>query len=108
ASISKRSRRSRYRISYWYASAVALCIIVRCWILRWMYVVCSRFARTSGQIYKTIGFQHAMVFVHESMRLSAHGANIYQRMGLAYLLVEGLMSDLFLLATQEGFLGRVQ
>ncbi|ETL96216.1 hypothetical protein L917_06209 [Phytophthora nicotianae] len=97
-----------YRRSYWYAFAVAVWIIVRCWILRRSYVVCSRFARSSDHIYKTMGLQDAMVFVHESMRLSAHGANNYHRLGLAYLLVEGLMSDLFLLTTQEGMLGRLQ
>ncbi|RLN87319.1 hypothetical protein BBJ28_00016389 [Nothophytophthora sp. Chile5] len=42
------------------------------------------------------------------MRLSPHGARNYHRAALLYLLVEGLMSDLFLLITQEGLLGRVQ
>ncbi|POM70054.1 LOW QUALITY PROTEIN: Hypothetical protein PHPALM_13581 [Phytophthora palmivora] len=97
-----------YRRSYWYACTVALWITVRCWILRRSYVVCIRFARRNDQINKRLGIQDAMIFVQESMRLSAHGAKNYQRVGLAYLLVEGLMSDLFLLTTQEGVLGRLQ
>ncbi|EEY69257.1 uncharacterized protein PITG_05470 [Phytophthora infestans T30-4] len=43
------------------------------------------------------------------MRLSAHGANNYQRGVLLFLLLDqGLMSDLFLLITQEGLVGRIQ
>ncbi|KAG7388705.1 hypothetical protein PHYPSEUDO_011898 [Phytophthora pseudosyringae] len=97
-----------YRRSYWYASTVATWIMVRCWILRRSYVACIRFASTSDGTCIYMGLQDAMVFVQESMRLSAHGANNYQRLGLAYLLVEGLMGDLFLLTTQEGMLGRLQ
>ncbi|KAL3667992.1 hypothetical protein V7S43_006866 [Phytophthora oleae] len=106
--LAKDGGENRYRRSYWYATTGAIWIIVRCWILRRSFVSCIRFARTSNRICKHMGLQDVMVFVQESMRLSAHGAKNFQRMGLAYLLVEGLMSDLFLLTTQEGMLGRIQ
>jgi hypothetical protein len=97
-----------YRLSYWYAAVVGIWVTVRCSILRRSYVVCRRFAQTCDRRYKTMGMQDALIFVQETMRLSAHGANNYQRVGLTYLLVEGLMSDLFLLTNREGFLGRIQ
>jgi len=50
----------------------------------------------------------AMVFVHESLRLSAHGAKNYHRFALLYLLVEGLMSDLFLLIAHDGVFAQLQ
>jgi hypothetical protein len=42
------------------------------------------------------------------MRLSAHGASNYQRAALLYLIVEGIMTDLFLIIANDGWLTRVQ
>lgn len=54
----------------------------------------------------------AVVYAQESMRLSAYDARNYHRVphgvALLYLLVEGLMGDLFLLIAQEGIIGRLQ
>lgn len=55
-----------------------------------------------------MAFKDAVVYVQESMRLSAHGARNYHRAALLYLLVEGLMSDLFLLIAQDGLLAKLQ
>ncbi|RLN87317.1 hypothetical protein BBJ28_00016387 [Nothophytophthora sp. Chile5] len=68
----------------------------------------ARLAKRCDNMGTVIRLDHAMVYVQESMRLSAHGARNYHRVALVYLLVEGLMSDLFLLTTQEGIMGRVQ
>ncbi|KAG6976527.1 hypothetical protein JG688_00001270 [Phytophthora aleatoria] len=43
------------------------------------------------------------------MRLSAHGARNFHRLVLLFLLIDqGVMSDFFLLCTQEGLFGRIQ
>lgn len=49
-----------------------------------------------------------MVFVHENLRLAAHGARNYQRFILLYLLIEALMSDLFLLIAHDGLFAEMQ
>lgn len=50
----------------------------------------------------------ATIFVHENLRLSAHGATNYHRAMVLYLLLEGLMSDLFLLAATDGSFAWIQ
>lgn len=48
------------------------------------------------------------MFVQESLRLSAHGAMNTQRVLLVYLLVEGIMTNLFLIIANDGWLNNVQ
>ncbi|GMF27759.1 unnamed protein product [Phytophthora lilii] len=93
---------TEYRRSYWYTIVGAIWITLRCFVLRRGFVFCMRFARLNDIMGETLSFRDANVFVHEALRLSAHGANNYQRIIIIYLLVEGLMSDLFLLTTREG------
>ncbi|KAE9036207.1 hypothetical protein PR003_g14838 [Phytophthora rubi] len=58
---------------------------------------------------ESIRVQEAIVYVQESMRLSAHGAKNFHRLLLLFFLVDqGVMSDFFLLSTQDGFFGRIQ
>ncbi|EGZ27998.1 hypothetical protein PHYSODRAFT_321704 [Phytophthora sojae] len=73
------------------------------------FVSCKRFVRRCNPADERISFQDAFVFVQESLRLSAHGAKNYHRLLLLFALLDlGLMSDLFQLITQEGFMGRIQ
>ncbi|KAG7401906.1 hypothetical protein PHYBOEH_009486 [Phytophthora boehmeriae] len=100
---------SGYRKSYWYGLTGIAWIVYRCWVVRRSFIMCKRFARRCSPTSERITLQGAMVFVQESMRLSAHGAKNYHRVLILFLLLDlGLMSDLFLLITQEGFLGRIQ
>ncbi|KAE9331782.1 hypothetical protein PR003_g14839 [Phytophthora rubi] len=58
---------------------------------------------------ESVRIQEAIAYVQESMRLSAHGAKNFHRLVLVFLLVDqGVMSDFFLLSTQEGLFGRIQ
>ncbi|KAH7467244.1 uncharacterized protein KRP23_11568 [Phytophthora ramorum] len=52
--------------------------------------------------------KEAVVFVQENLRLAAHGATNYHRFALLYLLIEGIMTDLFLLIANEGLLAKIQ
>ncbi|KAE9049929.1 hypothetical protein PR001_g2872 [Phytophthora rubi] len=52
--------------------------------------------------------KEAVVFVHEQLRLTAHDATKLHRVLLLYLLIEGLMSDIFLLVANNGFVSKIQ
>lgn len=91
-----------YRISFWYGTVGAIWVIYRALVLRRCYIACKRYGRRCDQMQETLPRRTAMVFVHENMRLSAHGASNYHRLALLYLLVEGVMSDLFLLVATDG------
>ncbi|ETK74636.1 hypothetical protein L915_18609 [Phytophthora nicotianae] len=98
-----------YRKSYWYILTGTAFILVRCVTLRRSFVSCKIFARRCDCIVESIRIQEAVVYVQESMRLSAHGARNFHRLLLLFLLIDqGVMSDFFLLSTQEGLLGRIQ
>ncbi|KAG7382198.1 hypothetical protein PHYPSEUDO_005126 [Phytophthora pseudosyringae] len=99
---------TEYRISCWYGIAGALWLAYRGLMIRRSYVSCERYGRRCGELGETLTQQEAMVFVQETMRLSAHGANNYQRSALLYLIVEGIMTDLFLIIANEGWMSRVQ
>ncbi|EEY69955.1 uncharacterized protein PITG_06496 [Phytophthora infestans T30-4] len=71
---------------------------------RWSYW----YGMLCDQMQEGLQRKPATIFVHESMRLSAHGASNFQRILLLYMLVEGLMSDLFLLVATEGIFAWVQ
>ncbi|KAF1784325.1 hypothetical protein GQ600_10376 [Phytophthora cactorum] len=97
-----------YRRSYWYGFFGAIWIAYRSILMRRSYVSCKRYGRRCDKLQEKIRFQDAVVYVQESMRLSAHGARNYHRVALLYLLVEGLMSDLFMLIAQDGLFAKVQ
>ncbi|RLN47829.1 hypothetical protein BBJ28_00001745 [Nothophytophthora sp. Chile5] len=97
-----------YRRSYWYGLVGSIWIVYRAILLRRSYISCKRYGRRCDAMQEKIRFRDAVVYVQESMRLSAHGARNYHRAGLLYLLVEGLMSDLFMLIAQDGFFAKVQ
>ncbi|ETM40742.1 hypothetical protein L914_13397 [Phytophthora nicotianae] len=93
-----------YRMSYWFATVGTVWILYRAIVFRRSYVSCKRFGRKCDELGENLDLNTATVFVYETMRLSAHGAANYHRVVLLYLLVEGIMSDLFLLvATDEMF-----
>ncbi|GMF17661.1 unnamed protein product [Phytophthora lilii] len=97
-----------YRRSYWYGLFGSVWIIYRSILLRRSYISCKRYGRRCDNLQEPMRFKNSVVFVQESMRLSAHGARNYHRLALVYLLVEGLMSDLFMLIAQDGIFAKVQ
>ncbi|GMF27778.1 unnamed protein product [Phytophthora lilii] len=97
-----------YRRSYWYGVFGAVWIAYRSILMRRSYISCKRYGRRCDNMQEKIRFKDAVVYVQESLRLSAHGARNYHRAALLYLLVEGLMSDLFMLIAQDGFFAKVQ
>ncbi|OWZ15247.1 hypothetical protein PHMEG_00011154 [Phytophthora megakarya] len=97
-----------YRWSYWYSLVGALWILYRILVLRRSYIASKRYGRRCDQMRESLGRKPATIFVHENLRLSAHGASNWQRILLLYLLVEGLMSDLFLLVATEGVFAWLQ
>ncbi|GMF13409.1 unnamed protein product [Phytophthora lilii] len=97
-----------YRRSYWYGSVGAIWLIYRFLVLRRSYIAYKRYGRKCDQMGEVLRRKLAIVFVHENLRLSAHGANNYQRAVLLYLLIEGLMSDLFLLIAHDGIFAEIQ
>eukprot|EP00644_Phytophthora_capsici_P004319 jgi/Phyca11/109695/e_gw1.17.216.1 len=99
---------TEYRNSYWYGISGSVWIAYRCLMLRRSYISCKRYGKRCDRLCERLRLNDAVVYVQESMRLSAYDARNYQRLALLYLLVEGLMGDLFLLIAQEGFVGRVQ
>ncbi|KAL3671169.1 hypothetical protein V7S43_004350 [Phytophthora oleae] len=86
------------RLSYWYCGIGSLWLVYRSLILRQNY---GRKCKEMGEKLHQGG---AVVFVQESLRLSAHGATNYQRCALLYL----VMTDLFLLIANEGWATRVR
>ncbi|KAG7384378.1 hypothetical protein PHYPSEUDO_002639 [Phytophthora pseudosyringae] len=97
-----------YRRSYWYGTVGTVWLLYRSLVLRRSYIACKRYGRRCDQMGQLLRRKFAMVFVHENLRLSAHGAKNYQRFALLYLLVEGLMSDLFLLIAHDGISAEIQ
>ncbi|GMF49260.1 unnamed protein product [Phytophthora fragariaefolia] len=97
-----------YRGSYWYGLFGAIWIAYRSMLMRRSFVSCQRFGRRSDIMQQKMIFKEAVVYVQESLRLSAHGARNYHRAAILYLLVEGLMSDLFMLIAQDGVIATVQ
>ncbi|EEY69949.1 uncharacterized protein PITG_06490 [Phytophthora infestans T30-4] len=97
-----------YRYSYWYGTVAVVWIIYRGLVIRRSFIACKRYGRRCDQMHESLRRRIAMVFVHENMRLSAHGATNYHRFVLLYLLIEGIMSDLFLLVATDGFLAWFQ
>lgn len=97
-----------YRWSGWYATVGSVWVIYRAFVIRRSYVACKRYGHKCDQLGEDLDRKTIMVFVHENMRLPAHGTTNYHRVVLLYLLVEGIMSDLFLLVATEGIYSWVQ
>ncbi|GMF34683.1 unnamed protein product [Phytophthora fragariaefolia] len=97
-----------YRQSYWYGIFGAIWISYRSILLRKSYTICKQYGRRCDRMQEKLRRKNAVVFMHESMRLSAHGTTNYHRMVMLYMLLEGIMSDLFLLIAQDGLVSRVQ
>ncbi|KAE9354231.1 hypothetical protein PR003_g3467 [Phytophthora rubi] len=96
------------RRSYWYSIAGDSWLVYRSLMIRRSFVSCRRYGRRCDELGKRLTHQQAMVFVQESIRLTAHGATNYQRAALLYLIVEGIMTDLFLIIANDGWTSRVQ
>ncbi|KAH7465786.1 uncharacterized protein KRP23_12324 [Phytophthora ramorum] len=99
---------TEYRYSCWYGIAGATWLVYRALMIRRSYVTCKRYGRKCDELGEKLNQQEAMVFVQESLRLTAHGATNYQRTALLYLIVEGIMTDLFLIIANDGWTSRVQ
>ncbi|GMF17666.1 unnamed protein product [Phytophthora lilii] len=97
-----------YRRSYWYGIFGAIWIAYRSLLLRKSFFLCKQYGRRCDRMNERLRRKNAVVFMQESMRLSAHGTTNYHRIVMMYMLLEGLLSDLFLLIAQDGLLSRVQ
>ncbi|EGZ09343.1 hypothetical protein PHYSODRAFT_524057 [Phytophthora sojae] len=94
--------------SYWYGVAGVAWLIYRALTIHRSFVACRRYGLKCNDMGVGLGNKEAMVFVRESLRLSAHGATNYQRMALLYLIVEEIMSDLFLIIANDGWTTKIQ
>ncbi|KAG7384380.1 hypothetical protein PHYPSEUDO_002641 [Phytophthora pseudosyringae] len=97
-----------YRHSFYYGIVGSIWVTYRALVLRRSFVSCRRYGRRCDQVGEHIHRKEAVIFVQENLRLSAHGATIYHRFALLYLLIEGIMTDLFLLIANEGILAKIQ
>ncbi|KAL3672763.1 hypothetical protein V7S43_002055 [Phytophthora oleae] len=97
-----------YRQSYWYGITGLIWVIYRGLVLRRSYILCKRYGRRCSAVGVKLRRKEAVVFVHEQLRLTAHDTTLIHRVALLYLLVEGLMGDLFLIVANNGFLAKIQ
>ncbi|GMF47381.1 unnamed protein product [Phytophthora fragariaefolia] len=100
--------KSNYRKSYWYCLCGAIWLTYRALVLRRCFVSCKRHGRMCDEMNEDLNRKEAMVFVQENLRLAAHGATNYHRAAVLYLLIEGIMTDLFLLIANDGMLAKIQ
>ncbi|KAE8908083.1 hypothetical protein PF003_g7906 [Phytophthora fragariae] len=96
------------RLSYWYGIAGVVWLIYRGLTIHRSFVACRRYGRKCTEMGVGLHQKEAMVFVQESLRWSAHGASNYQRAALLYLIVEGIMSDLFLIIANDNWTTKIQ
>jgi hypothetical protein len=108
AFLAKDSGGTQPRVSYWYIVVGAIWLVYRGLTIRRSCLSCRRYGRRCDEMGETLRQHEAMVFVQESLRLSAHGATNYHRSALLYLIVEGIMTDLFLIIANDGWVTRVQ
>ncbi|OWZ03347.1 hypothetical protein PHMEG_00024939 [Phytophthora megakarya] len=99
---------TNYRKSYWYGIIGAIWVVYRGLVLRRSYVICKRYGQRCRAMGVKLRRKEAVVFVHEQLRLTGHNATKLHRVVLIYLLIEGLMGDLFLLIANNGFLAKIQ
>ncbi|GMF33334.1 unnamed protein product [Phytophthora fragariaefolia] len=96
------------RVSYWYGIVGAVWLVYRLLIICRGYSLLRLYGRRCDGIGESLQQQAVVVFVQESLRLSAHGATNYQRVALLYLVIEGIMTDLFLIIANDGWATRIQ
>jgi hypothetical protein len=96
------------RMSYWYTVTGGFWLVYRALTIRRSFVSCRRYGWRCARLGEGLNHREATVFVQESLRLSAHGATNYHRSALLYLIVEGIMTDLFLIIANDGWATRVQ
>ncbi|KAE8908406.1 hypothetical protein PF003_g7912 [Phytophthora fragariae] len=99
---------TKTRISYWYSIVGVVWLVYRALTIRRSCVLCRRYGQRCDELGETLNQQQTMLFVQESLRLSAHGATNYKRAALLYLIVEGIMTDLFLIIANDGWATRIQ
>ncbi|KAE9029462.1 hypothetical protein PF005_g2288 [Phytophthora fragariae] len=99
---------SNYLQSYWYCLVGAIWLTYRIFVLRRCFVSCKRHGRMCDEMNEDLRRKEVVVFVQEQLRLAAHGATNYHRAAVLYLLVEGIMTDLFLLIANDGILTKIQ
>ncbi|KAG1712286.1 hypothetical protein DVH05_000034 [Phytophthora capsici] len=99
---------TKRRMSYWYTIVGAVWLIYRSLIVRRGFIRCRRHGRRCDGTGEVLQQHGAIVFVQESLRLSAHNATNFQRVSLLYLIIEGVMTDLFLIIANDGWLSRMQ
>ncbi|GMF13408.1 unnamed protein product [Phytophthora lilii] len=97
-----------YRRSYWYGIFGAVWLSYRALVLRRSYISSKRHGRLCDDMDENLNRKEAIVFVQENLRLAAHGATNYYRIVVLYLLVESIMTDLFLLIANDGLLAKIQ
>lgn len=83
-------------------------IIYRALIVRRSFVQVMRHLDRCEKHNISIALRDTIIYIQESARLTAHGANNLQRIGVVYGLLEGLMSDLFLFITKTGIFALAQ
>jgi len=96
------------RVSYWYGIVGLIWLVYRGLVIRRGFVMCKHYGERCDELGEALDQQQAMVFVQESLRLTAHGASNYQRGALLYLIIEGIMTDLFLIIANDGWATRIQ
>lgn len=96
------------RWSRWYVTVGLLLLSYRVLVLRRSFLLCLHFGARCKRLHEPLTLRSAFVFVNESARLAAHGASNKQRTCLLYLLIEGLMGDLFMLVARDGSNARTQ
>ncbi|EGZ19547.1 hypothetical protein PHYSODRAFT_253374 [Phytophthora sojae] len=96
------------RMSFWYGVVGGLWLVYSGLTIRRSYLVCRRYGQKCTEMGVGINQKEAMIFVQESLRLSAHGSRNYHRAALLYLIVEGIMTDLFLIIASDGWTTRIQ
>lgn len=96
------------RWSIWFNVVGTLWVPYRGVVVRRSLQLCMNYGARCQRHHEQLSLRNALVFVHESARLAAHGASNLQRAGLLYILIEGLMGDLFLLIAKDGAGARVQ
>ncbi|GMF47379.1 unnamed protein product [Phytophthora fragariaefolia] len=97
-----------YRKSYWYGTIGAIWVLYRGLVLRRSFILCNRYGQRCDHMGVGLRRKEAVVFIHEQLRLTAHDATKAHRVSLLYLLIEGLMSDIFLLVSNNGIWSKVQ
>lgn len=97
-----------YHSSYFFGIVGSVWLAYRSIVLARSYASCSRYGRRLDAIAEPISIPSAVVFIQQAARIAPHTATNWHRLGLVYLLVEGLMTDLFLLIAHEGFGAKIQ